>query len=96
MGAGLQALVLAARKLQSFFLIEALLLALRHGRLTLLALLAGPFVFSRKTFQLQPSHRKTLPGSRIFLGHLPLFVIQRECAFFLLLLLRANVFQLVG
>ena len=93
---GLQTFVFAARELQSFFLIEALLLALRDGRLALLALLAGAFVFSRKPLQLQASHRKTRAGSRIFFGQLALLVIERQRVLFLRLLLRAHVLQLLG
>src|ERR1700733_1444483 len=94
MGAGLQALVFAAREFQSFLLIETFLLALRHRCLALFALLSGTLVLSRKAFELQASHRKSLAGSRVFLGQLALFVIERECAFLLFLLLRAHVLQL--
>src|SRR5665213_1584797 len=92
--ARLQTLMFTASHFQSLFLIEAFLLALRHGRLTLLALLAGSLVFLGKTFELQPSYGKTLARARIFLGHLALLVIERQRAFFLLLLLRAHVLQL--
>ena len=55
---------------------------------------AGAVAFLPEPFQLQARHRQSRRGASKLLGHLAMFVIERERFFFLLLLQPAQRFQI--